>query len=66
MLMLFSALFCFTSSTPVKCFPLSTFFIRGNKKSLCGQDGVHREGVGHRGLAIFGPKLLNTQHSVGS
>ena len=39
-----SAIFCFTSSTSAKCFPLRTFFIQGNKrKSLLGWDLVNRE-----------------------
>ena len=29
-----SAVFCFTSSTSAKCFPLRTFFIWGNKKKV--------------------------------
>ena len=39
-----SAVFCFTSSTSAKCFPLRTFFFQGNKKSHLGQDWVNREG----------------------
>ena len=35
-----------------------------NKKSGSGQDQVKR-GVGHRGQAVLGQKLLNTQHGVG-
>ena len=44
-----SAIFCFTSSTHAKCFPLRTFFTWGNKQtkkpSCLGRDWVNREGV---------------------
>ena len=67
-LMLFSssAVFCFTSSTSAKHFPLRTFFIRGNKqtnKSDLEKDWVNRE-EGHRGHVVFGQKLLNTPCGV--
>ena len=39
-----SAVFCFTSTTLAKHFPLRTFFIQGNKKCCSGQDQVNREG----------------------
>ena len=39
-----SIIFCFTSSTLGKRFPLRTFFIWGNKKMLLGQDQMNREG----------------------
>ena len=60
-----SAIFCFTSSTLAKCFPLRTFFILGNKKKLFGVRSDELGGWGTGGHAIFGQKLLNTQHSVG-
>ena len=45
-----SAVFCFTSSTSAKCFPLRTFFIQRNKKKLlrarCGRIGKVEHG-GH-------------------
>ena len=65
-LMLFSAsaASCFTSSTFAKCFPLRTSFIRENKKRSLGVR-LYEWGVGHRGHAIFGQKLLTTQHGVG-
>ena len=60
-----SAVFCFTSSTSAKRSPLRTFFIQGSKiKSCSRQDRVSRES-GARGHAVFGQKLLNTQHGVG-
>ena len=59
-----SAIFCFTSSTSTKRFPLRTFFISGNKNIAWGEI-VWIGRVGHRGHAIFGQKLLNTQHSLG-
>ena len=60
-----SGIFCFTSSTLAKCFPLRTFFILGNKKKLFGVRSDELGGWGTGGHAIFGQKLLNTQHSVG-
>ena len=57
------AIFCFTSSTLAKHLPLKTFFIWGNKKKVTGWDWVNRE-LGHGGHAIFGQKLMNTQHTV--
>ena len=56
-----SAIFCFTSSTFARHFPLKTFFTWGNKTSCSGRDWVKW----HRGNTIFGQKLLNTQHGVG-
>ena len=55
-----SAIF-FVSPFSGKCFPLRTFFIRGNKKKVTwGKIGwIGR--VGQRGHVIFGQKLLNTQ-----
>ena len=58
-----SAIFCFTSSTSAKRFPLRTFFIQGDK-SCWGRDQVNVV-VGHRSHAVFGQKLLNIQHGVG-
>ena len=58
-----SAGFCFTSSTSAKRFPFEDFFIRETKKGHSGQDQVTREGRA-RGDAIFGQKLMNTQHGV--
>ena len=60
-----SAIFCFNSSPLAKCFPLRTFLTLGNKKkSHLGRDWVNRK-VGHRGHAVFGQKLLNTQSGMG-
>ena len=56
--------FCFTSSTSVKCFPLRMFFYLRGKICFSGQDLVTREG-GAQGYAIFGQKLLNIQRGVG-
>ena len=56
--------FFFTSSTLAKHFPLRTFFIQGYKKKSLGEIWWI-ERVGHRGHAIFGQKLLNTQYCVG-
>ena len=47
--------FCFTSFTSAKHFPLRTFFIWRNKKSLLGRDQVNREG-GTRGSCHFSSK----------
>ena len=60
-----SAIFCFTSSTLAKRFPLRTFSIQRNeqKKSCSGQDGVNGEG-GARGSCRFWSRLLNTQRGV--
>ena len=60
-----SAVFSFTSSTWVKYFPLRTFFLQGNKKELLGERSGE-QGLGHGGHALFGQKLLNIQHGVGS
>ena len=60
-----SVVFCFTSATSAKFFPLRTFFTQRNKKkSHFGRDWVN-SGVGYGGHAIFGQKLLNTQCGVG-
>ena len=67
-LMPFSApafFFCLNSSTSAKCFPLTTFFPLGKQKFIQGKIGWI-ERVGHRGHAVLGQKLLNTQHSVGN
>ena len=61
-----SAVFGFTSSTLAKRFPVKTFFIPGNKKKKVAPveiGGIGR--VGHRGPAVLGQKLPNTQRSVG-
>ena len=58
-----SAVFCFTSSTLAKHFPLRNFFIQGNKNRLSGQDRVNWGKPG--GHAIFGQKMLNTECGVG-
>ena len=66
-LMLFcaSTVFCFTSSTLAKHFPLRTFFNPGEQhQSHLGDDWVNREG-GAWSHVVFGQKLLNTPHSVG-
>ena len=61
-----SAIFCFTSSTSAKCFSLRTFFIQGNKQTKVAWGMIGWIGrVGRWGHAVFGQKLLNTQHSVG-
>ena len=59
-----SAIFCFTYSTLAKCFPEDLFFNLGNKKKVtCGE--IRWIGkVEHGGHAVFGQKLLNTQHAV--
>ena len=55
-----SAIFCFTSSTSTKCFPLKTFFIQGNKKRrLRWWDQVNREGMGKR-VMLFLVKNFGT------
>ena len=60
------AISCFISSTWAKHFPLRMFFIQGNNNKKITQGESRRIGsVGHGGHAIFGQKLLNTQHSVG-
>ena len=61
-----SAIFCFTSSTSAKCFPLKIFFIWRNKQknSLWGEiRWIGR--LGHGGHVILGQKLMNIQHSGG-
>ena len=64
-LLVFSAVFCLTSSMLAKHFPLSTFFKFWETKITGSEwDQVNRE-VGHRDHAIFGQKWLNIQHSVG-
>ena len=55
-----SAIFCFTSSTSTKRFPLRTFFILGNKSHL-GQDQMKKKG-GTRGLCHFWSKTA--KHSA--
>ena len=61
------AVFCFTSSTLAKHFPLRTFFICENEQTntnvTWGQIGWIGK-VGGRGHAIFGQKLLNTPRRV--
>ena len=60
------AIFCFTSSTSAKPFPLRTFFHPGKQKKSClGWDRVNREGGAQGGNLFFSQKLLNTQRSVG-
>ena len=59
-----SAIFCFTSSTSSKHFPLRTFHPGIQKKSCLGKIGwIGRAGPG--GHAIFSQQLLNTQHGAG-
>ena len=53
-----SAIFCFTSSTLAKGFPLRTFFIWGHKRSCSEQDWVNGEG-GDGGHAIFRSKIAD-------
>ena len=60
-----SAVFCFTSSILAKHFSLRIFFIWGNKKNVSHSQIRWIRRVGHGSHAIFGPKLLNTQCSVG-
>ena len=60
----FVFVFCITSSTLAKRFLLRTFFISRNKKICLRRDQVNRE-HGAWGYAVLGPKLLNTQCSVG-
>ena len=59
-----SALFCFTSPTLAKCFPLRTFLSRETQKSHWAEFKRIRR-VGHGGHDVFGQKVLNTQHGVG-
>ena len=57
-----SVIFCFTSSTSAKHFPLRTFFIWGNKKKCpLGRDWVNRES-GAWGHAVFW--LKTPEHSA--
>ena len=56
---------CFTSSTSAKCFPLRTIFMQGNKKKVTQGEIGWIGRMEYRGHAVFGQKLLNTQHSVG-
>ena len=59
-----SAVFCFTYSTPAKCFPLRKIFIWGNKKKSLGErDQVNKED-GAWGSCCFGQILVNTQQGV--
>ena len=48
-----------------KMFPFEDFFIQGNKKNVDWGEIWWLGRVGDRGHAIFGQKLLNTQHGVG-
>ena len=48
-----------------KHFPLKTFFIRTNKKRVSQGEINWIGSVGPGDCAIFGQKLLNTQHGVG-
>ena len=58
-----SAIFCYTSSTSTKHFPLRTFFLWGNKKRVArGETGWM--GWGAQGHDVFGQKLLNPQCGV--
>ena len=64
-LMPFSACHFFVSLLPHRQnFLFEDIFHGETKKSCLGQDQVNRE-VGHEAHAFSGPKLLNTQHSVG-
>ena len=60
-----SAIFCFTSFTLAKHFPLRTFSSRETKRNVAqGEIGwIGRVGHGHH--AVFGEELLNTQCGVG-
>ena len=60
-----SAIFCLASSTLGKCFPLRTFFIRGDKNKVTQGEMGWIGRVGYGGRAVFGQKLLNTQHREG-
>ena len=64
-LLVFPLFFCFTSSILAKHFSLRIFFIWGNKKNVSHSQIRWIRRVGHGSHAIFGPKLLNTQCSVG-
>ena len=57
-----SAIFCFTSSTLAKHFPLRMFFFWGNKPKKKVAQGKIRwmEGWGGEVMPFFGQKLLNT------
>ena len=59
-----SAVFCFTSSTLAKCFPLRTFFIQGNKNKVTRGKIRWIGRVGHQESCHFRSKTaqhLNTQ-----
>ena len=60
-----SAVFCFTSSTSSKCFPLKTFFIWGNTQKVSEGEIRSMGRAGHGGHATFGPEPPSTQHGVG-
>ena len=48
-----TAVFCFTSSTSAKCFPLRTLFIRGHTQKVTQGEIGWIGRVGHRGHAVF-------------
>ena len=64
-LLVLFAVFHFTSSTSAKHFPLRIFFIGQTKENVTWGKIRWLEKGGHRGHAIFGQKLLNTQCHVG-
>ena len=57
----------FVSPLPIsKMFPFEDFFHPGKQKTIVFWGDIGWIGrVGHRGHAIFGQKLMNTQHGVG-
>ena len=59
-----STIFCFTSSTLAKHFPLRTSFHPENKQKVTQGEIRWTGRVGHGGHDAFGQKPLNTQHGV--
>ena len=58
---IFCLFVCYNTSTSAKRFPFEDFLHPGKQESPSGWTGR----VGHGSHAIFGQKLLNTQHGVG-
>ena len=60
-----STVFCFTSSTSAKCFPLRLFFMKGNKREVVQGEIRWIGRVGHAGYCQFLVKHSWTQRGVG-